>query len=291
MKAGSTCALVTPFTPTGEIDVEALRGLLRFHVESETDGLCVLGTTGEAAVMTMAERETVLKIVVEEVKGKIPILVGTGTIDPAHVKEMTLQAIDLGCDASLVVTPYYVKPPQRGLVKHMLSMADLGLPVVIYNVPGRSGSDMKPESIALCADHPNIIGVKEATGDVGRVQELRDLTGDKLLLLSGDDGTDAEFTLKGGDGCISVTANLAPKQKHDLMMAALAGDKDEVERIGSPLRDLNGKLFCEANPIPVKWAMKRIGKIPTGYCRPPLDELDGDFQPIVEEALRTAGLI
>ena len=291
MKAGSTCALVTPFTPTGDIDVEALRGLLRFHVEGETDGLCVLGTTGEAAVMTMAERETVLKIVVEEVKGKIPILVGTGTIDPAHVKEMTLQAIDLGCDASLVVTPYYVKPPQRGLVKHMLSMADLGLPVVIYNVPGRSGSDMKPESIALCADHPNIIGVKEATGDVGRVQELRDLTGDKLLLLSGDDGTDAEFTLKGGDGCISVTANLAPKQKHDLMMAALAGDKDEVERIGAPLRDLNGKLFCEANPIHVKWAMKRIGKIPTGYCRPPLDELDGDFQPIVEEALRTAGLI
>ena len=271
--------------------MEALRGLLRFHVESETDGLCVLGTTGEAAVMTMAERETVLKIVVEEVKGKIPILVGTGTIDPAHVKEMTLQAIDLGCDASLVVTPYYVKPPQRGLVKHMLSMADLGLPVVIYNVPGRSGSDMKPESIALCADHPNIIGVKEATGDVGRVQELRDLTGDKLLLLSGDDGTDAEFTLKGGDGCISVTANLAPKQKHDLMMAAIAGDKDEVEKIGSPLRDLNGKLFCEANPIPVKWAMKRIGKIPTGYCRPPLDELDGEFQPIVEEALRTAGLI
>ena len=291
MKAGSTCALITPFKPNGEIDIEALRGLLRFHVESETDGLCVLGTTGEAAVMTMAERETVLKIVVEEVKGKIPILVGVGTIDPAHVKEMTLQAIDLGCDASLVVTPYYVKPPQRGLIKHMISMADLGLPVVIYNVPGRTASDLKPESIALCADHPNIIGVKEATGDVGRVEEIRGLTGDKLLLLSGDDGTDAEFTLKGGDGCISVTANLAPKQKHDLMMAALAGDKDEVERIGSPFQDLNGKLFCEANPIPVKWAMKRIGKIPTGYCRPPLDELDGNFQPIVEEALRTAGLI
>ena len=291
MRAGSTCALVTPFTPAGEIDTEALRGLLRFHVESETDGLCVLGTTGEASVMTMAERETVLKIVVEEVKGKIPILAGTGTIDPSHVKEMTLQAIDLGCDASLVVTPYYVKPPQRGLVKHMLSMADLGLPVVIYNVPGRSGSDMKPESIALCADHPNIIGVKEATGDVGRVEEIRSLTGDNLLLLSGDDGTDAEFVLKGGDGCISVTANVAPKQKHDLMMAALAGDTGEVERIGSPLRDLNGKLFCEANPIPVKWATKRIGKIPTGYCRPPLDELDAEFQPVVEEALRSAGLI
>lgn len=291
MRQGSTCALVTPFTETGEIDTESLRALLRFHVESGTDGLCVLGTTGEASVMTMEERATVLKIAVEEVKGEIPILAGTGTIDPAHVKEMTLQAIDLGCDASLVVTPYYVKPPQRGLVKHMLSMADLGLPVVIYNVPGRSGSDMKPESIALCADHPNIIGVKEATGDVSRVDELRELTGDKLLLLSGDDGTDAEFVLKGGDGCISVTANVAPRQKHALMLAALKGDKDEVDRIGGPLKDLNGKLFCEANPIPIKWAMKRIGKIPTGYCRPPLDELDVEFQPVVEEALKAAGLV
>ena len=291
MKPGSTCALITPFTDSGEIDTESLRTLLRFHVESGTDGLCVLGTTGEASVMSMQERETVLKIVVEEVKGKIPILVGTGTIDPVHVKEMTLQAMDLGCDASLVVTPYYVKPPQRGLVKHMLSMADLGLPVCIYNVPGRSGSDMKPESIALCADHPNIVSVKEATGDVSRVDEIRKLTGDKLLLLSGDDGTDAEFVLRGGDGCISVTANVAPKQKHELMMAALRGDKEEVERIGSPFSELNAKLFCEANPIPIKWAAKRIGKIPTGYCRPPLDELDPEFQPIVEEALKAAGLI
>ena len=159
MTPGSTCALVTPYTASGKIDVPALRGLLRFHVENGTDGLCILGTTGEAAVMSMDERATVLTTAVEEVKGKMPILAGTGTIDPVHVKEMTLQAIDIGCDASLVVTPYYVKPPQRGLVKHFLAMADLGLPVIIYNIPGRAQVDFVPESIALVADHPNIIGV------------------------------------------------------------------------------------------------------------------------------------
>ena len=159
MTPGSTCALVTPYTARGKIDVPALRGLLRFHVENGTDGLCILGTTGEAAVMSMDERATVLTTAVEEVKGKMPILAGTGTIDPVHVKEMTLQAIDIGCDASLVVTPYYVKPPQRGLVKHFLAMADLGLPVIIYNIPGRAQVDFVPESIALVADHPNIIGV------------------------------------------------------------------------------------------------------------------------------------
>lgn len=292
MKPGSTCALITPFDPaTGDIDVPALRSLLQFHVESGTDGLCILGTTGEAAVMSMDERATVLKTAVEECKGTIPLLVGTGTIDPAKVKEMTQQAIDLGCDASLVVTPYYVKPPQRGLVKHMLSMADLGLPVVIYNVPGRTGSDMSPESIALCADHDNIIGVKEATGDVTRVDDLRKLTGEKLLLLSGDDGTDAEFVLRGGDGCISVTANVAPREKHELMLAALRGDQEEVKRIGGPLEMLNKKLFVEANPIPIKWAAMRVGKVGSAYCRPPLDEMDPEHHAAVEEALRVAGLI
>lgn len=293
MKAGSTVALVTPFTEAGEIDVPALRNLLRFHAESGTDGLCILGTTGESAVMTMGERELILRTAVEEVKGLMPILAGTGTIDPAHVREMTHQAMDLGCDASLVVTPYYVKPPQRGLVRHMLSCADLGLPVVMYNVPGRSGSDMTPESIAQCAGHDNIVGVKEATGDVTRVDAIRSLlTGDEeLLLLSGDDGTDADFTLRGGDGCISVTANVAPRQKHELMMAAIGGDTEAAAAIGGPLSSLNGDLFCEANPIPVKWALKRMGRIPTGYCRPPLDELDAEFHPRLEAALRTAGLI
>lgn len=297
MRQGSYVALITPMTPTGQIDFNTLRSLLQWHLESGTDGLCILGTTGEAAVMTMAERKAVLDIAVEEVKGKIPILVGTGTIDPEHVKEQTLQAIDCGCDASLVVTPYYVKPPQRALVKHMETMADLGLPVCIYNVPGRTGIDMLPESIAQVAGHPNIVAVKEATGDVSRVARIQEacvangVAKDKLLLLSGDDGSTDEFVLGGGDGCISVTANVAPARMHNLMMAALKKDTEEVERINAPLRRLHQDEFCEANPIPIKWAVKRMGKIDCAYLRPPLDELSPDFHGLLEDALQEAGLL
>lgn len=297
MRQGSYVALITPMTATGKIDLPSLRMLLQFHLESGTDGLCILGTTGEASVMTMAERKSVLDVAVEEVKGKIPILVGTGTIDPQHVKEQTLQAIDCGCDASLVVTPYYVKPPQRALVRHFESMADLGLPVCIYNVPGRTGVDFLPQSIGQVAGHPNIVAVKEATGDVSRVAQIHEaceangVAKDSLLLLSGDDGTTDEFVLGGGDGCISVTANVAPSRMHNLMMAALKKDLEEVQRINSPLRRLHEDEFCEANPIPIKWAMKRIGKIDCAYLRPPLDELSPDLQGLVEGALAEAGLL
>ena len=297
MRQGSYVALVTPMTSTGAIDFAALRTLLRFHLESGTDGLCILGTTGEAAVLTMAERKAVLDVVVEEVKGKIPILVGTGTIDPEHVKEQTLQAIDCGCDASLVVTPYYIKPPQRGLMQHFETMANLGLPVCIYNVPGRTGVDFLPESIGKVAGHPNIVAVKEATGDVSRVSKIREacdaneVNSASLLLLSGDDGSTDKFVLSGGDGCISVTANVAPSQMHNLIMAALKQDVNEVERINASLRNLHRDEFVEANPIPIKWAVKRIGKIDCAYLRPPLDELSPDFTEKVELALKDAGLI
>ena len=297
MRQGSYVALVTPMTNTGALDIPSLRSLLQFHLESGTDGLCILGTTGEAAVLSMQERKMVLDVAVEEVKGKIPILVGTGTIDPEHVKEQTLQAIDCGCDASLVVTPYYVKPPQRGLMRHFETMADLGLPVCIYNVPGRTGVDFLPENIGKLAGHPNIVAVKEATGDVSRVAKIQEaceangVPKDSLLLLSGDDGSTDEFVLTGGDGCISVTANVAPSQMHNLMMAALKKDTEEVQRINSPLRRLHKDEFCEANPIPIKWAVKRIGKIDCAYLRPPLDELSPDLRGVVENALKEAGVI
>jgi len=273
-----------------------LRKLLQFHVESQTDGLCILGTTGEASLMTMSERESVLKIAVEEVKGKIPILVGTGNIDPIQTREMTQQAIDLGCDASLVVSPPYIKPPQRGLINHFTSIADMGLPVVIYNVPGRTGVDVTPETIAACAKHDTIVGVKEATGDVSRVESIRGLTNtlrekNPLLLYSGDDATEGEFVLKGGDGCISVTANLAPVDMHEMMMAALRGDEEETMRINKKLEMLHNRIFCESNPIPAKWALKRLGKIDCDYCRPPLASMDDKYYPHVEEALKFAGLI
>lgn len=297
MRQGSCVALVTPMTNTGAIDIPSLRSLLQFHLESGTDGLCILGTTGESSLLTMAERKRVLDVAVEEVKGKIPILVGTGTIDPTHVKEQTLQAIDCGCDASLVVTPYYIKPPQRGLVRHFETMADLGLPVCIYNVPGRTGVDFLPTNIGKVAGHPNIVAVKEATGDVSRVQKIHEacqengVSKDSLLLFSGDDGSTDEFVLKGGDGCISVTANVAPALMHSLMMAALKKDVKEIERINSPLRRLHQDEFCEANPIPIKWALKRIGKIESAYVRPPLDVLSPEYHGLVEDALKEAGLL
>jgi len=297
MRQGSYVALITPMTDTGAINFPELRSLLQFHLESGTDGLCILGTTGEASVLTMAERKKVLDVAVEEVKGKIPILVGTGTIDPEHVKEQTLQAIDCGCDASLVVTPYYVKPPQRALVRHFESMADLGLPVCIYNVPGRTGVDFQPESIGKVAGHPNIVAVKEATGDISRVAKIQEaceangFAKDSLLLLSGDDGSTDEFVLSGGDGCISVTANVAPSRMHNLMVAALSKNSEEVERINAPMRRLHQDEFCEANPIPIKWALKRMGKIDSAYLRPPLDELSPDYHQLLEDAMKEAGLL
>jgi 4-hydroxy-tetrahydrodipicolinate synthase len=288
--------LVTPFEPdTGKIDFPSLRKLLQFHVASGTDNLCILGTTGEASVLTMQEREQVLKVTVDEVKGKMPILVGTGTINPASVKDMTQQALDCGCDASLVVTPYYVKPPQRCLIQHFTDAAYYGLPVVIYNVPGRTAVDMKDESIAIAALHENIVAVKDATGNLARVKglraELEKLNVENFLLFSGDDSTSIDFVLEGGDGCISVTANVAANAMHRLIVAARQGDAEAAASINDPLKPLHTKLFCESNPIPVKWAVARMGLIVSAYCRPPLDFMDPVFESDVETALRQAGLL
>jgi len=247
----------------------------------------------------MEERKLILDIAVEEVKGDIPLLVGTGAINPLEVREMTLQAIDCGCDAALVVSPPYIKPPQRGLVKHFTDVARLGMPVVIYNVPGRTAVDVTPEAIGICAEmHENIVGVKEATGDVDRVKMIRDVEeklglGEerKLLLYSGDDLTEAEFVLKGGDGCISVTANVAPKEMHEMMMLALEGKEEEVMRINEKLAGIHSDIFCEANPIPAKWALKRMGMIDTAICRAPLMELEEKYYSVVEAALNKAGLM
>lgn len=296
IKQGSIVALVTPFKSNGDIDIVAIRKLLKFHVISQTNGICILGTTGEASLLSLNERRVILETAVEEVKGKIPIIAGTGSINPTEVQEMTLQARDIGCDACLVVSPPYVKPPQRGLIRHFTSVADLGLPVIIYNVPDRTGVDMKPESIALCANHDNIVGVKEATGDLRRIRCIRSLTYETrkdrpLLLYSGDDATSAQFVLNGGDGCISVTANIAPIAVHKLMMAALQGNKEKVKCINEEHEMLNCRIFCEANPIPVKWALKRMGQIENSYCRPPLMELNEKYYKYVEEAMEISGVI
>ena len=298
LRKGSCVALITPMhADTGQIDFPSLERLLDFHVEQQTDNLCILGTTGEASVLSMAERQAVLTTAVQRVKGKLPILVGTGTIDPRHVKAMTQQAADCGCDASLLVTPYYVKPPQRGLIRHAVTAADWGLlPVVLYNVPGRTAVDMTDASVAVAAQHERIVGLKDATGDLQRVSNLRKLLKgrkDDFLLYSGDDATSLDFCLRGGDGCISVTANLAPRAMHDLVMAACSGQDRTMaaESINAQLEFLHKNIFCESNPIPTKYALRRLGMIDSAYCRPPLDELDPKMESLVDAALRHAGLL
>jgi 4-hydroxy-tetrahydrodipicolinate synthase len=291
LNKGSTVALVTPFTSTGEIDEPNLKALLQMHIDADTDNLCILGTTGEASVMSMKERELILTTAVEMCKGKIPILAGCGTINPDHVKEMTQQAIDLGCDANLMVCPYYVKPPQRGLIQMFTSIADMGLPLIMYNIPGRASVNLSDESIVICSQHENIVGLKDATGDLSRLTSVRPLVGDDFLLYSGDDSSSLEFVKQGGDGCISVTANVAPAVMHQIMTHALKGDYEKAEALNEPLKMVHKQLFVESSPMPVKWALQRMGVIDTAYCRPPLDEMDPKFQPHVEEALKAAGLI
>ncbi len=292
IKKGSMVALVTPMKPDGAIDEAQLRALLQWHVASQTDGVVVLGTTGEASTLSFEERARVLDITAEEVKGKIPIVVGTGTIDPKTVVKLTKQAVDHGADASLVVTPYYVKPTQKGLVTHFGFVAEaVDLPCLLYNVPGRTGSDIKPETAAeVAAKHPSVIGIKEATGDVSRVAAIRKLAGEKFLLYSGDDETGAEFVLKGGDGVISVTSNIVPDVMHQLMMAALAKDAKKTEALNKPLELLHQRLFLQSNPIPAKWALYRMGRIGAGI-RPPMTVLEEEFHKPLEEALKAAGAI
>ena len=295
MRRGSTCALITPFTEDNKIDVTGLEKLIDFHLEAGTDNLCVLGTTAEASVMSMDERELALRTIVGRAKGKIPLLVGTGAIDPAQVKKYTQQAIDLGADASLVVSPYYVKPPQRGLIHHFTTMADMGLPVVLYNVPGRTAVDLSDETIATLAQHDKIVGIKDATGDISRLTSLKKALGEEVdrnfLKYSGDDGTTTDFVLEGGDGCISVTANIAPKAMHDMIHAALNGNDQLAMELNEPLNLLHDRLFLESNPIPAKWAAYRSGLTDNAMCRAPLDTMDPQYIPLLEEALATANIL
>ena len=295
MKRGSTCALITPFTADNKIDVPGLEKLIDFHLEAGTDNLCVLGTTAEASVMSMEERELALKTIVGKAKGKMPLLVGTGTIDPASVKKYTQQAIDLGADASLVVSPYYVKPPQRGLIHHFTTMADMGLPVILYNVPGRTAVDISDETIAMLSQHENIVGIKDATGDISRLTSLKSILGEEVsknfLKYSGDDGTTTDFVIEGGDGCISVTANIAPKAMRDMIHAALAGNDQLAMELNQPLTLLHDRLFVEANPIPAKWSAFKMGLTNSPFCRPPLDTMDPQYNDYLEEALVSASIL
>lgn len=296
MKAlhGSMVALVTPMSagvaPETPIDFDAFARLVEFHVASGTDGIVAVGTTGESATLTEDEHCRAIETVVGLVAGRIPVIAGTGANSTHEAIRLTHRARDAGADACLLVTPYYNKPTQEGLYLHHRAIAEaVDIPQILYNVPSRTACDMQPETVARLSRVPNIVGIKEATGDLTRVARLKEGCGADFILLSGDDATACDFILGGGHGVISVTANVAPRLMHDVCAAAARGDGAEAHRLDALLQRLHRDLFVEANPIPVKWAVHGLGLLDAGI-RLPLTWLSEPHWPLIRDAMRHAHL-
>jgi len=288
--AGSIVALVTPMLEDGSIDYAGLRKLIDWHIAEGTNCLGVVGTTGESPTVSIEENCEVIRVSVEHAKGRIPIMAGTGSNSTAQTLRLSRAVDRLGVVAFLIVTPYYNKPTQEGMRRHFSAVADaVTRPLILYNVPGRTGVDLKPDTVIKLAGHPNIKGIKEATGELNRVQVLRDACGPGFSLLSGDDATCCEFMLQGGNGVISVTANVAAAGMRRLCDAARARKRADAERIDSTLQPLHRDLFCESNPIPVKWAVQQMGLIGPGI-RLPLTSLAPQFHAVVLDAMTAAGV-
>jgi 4-hydroxy-tetrahydrodipicolinate synthase len=284
-------ALVTPMQEDGAIDEGSLQRLIDFHVENHSDALVVVGTTGESATLDEQEHCHLIRRAVEMAAGRIPIIAGTGANSTSEAIDLTRCALEAGADACLLVTPYYNKPTQEGLYRHHKLVAEtVPVPQILYNVPGRTGCDMLPATVQRLADIPNIIGIKEATGNMDRARDIMQRCGDRLDLYSGDDATAMELMLLGGKGNISVTANVAPAAMHDMCAAALAGDRETAQAINARLEILHRTLFVESNPIPVKWALHEMGMIPAGI-RLPLTPLADEFHETVRQTLRQAGVM
>ncbi|MCP5143403.1 MAG: 4-hydroxy-tetrahydrodipicolinate synthase [Gammaproteobacteria bacterium] len=294
MFRGSMVALVTPMT-TGvgvqtPLDFARLERLVEFHIEQGTDAIVAVGTTGESATLTEAEHVEVIRRTVEFVGGRVPVIAGTGANSTLEAILWTQQAQDAGADACLLVTPYYNKPTQEGLYLHHKAIADaVDIPQILYNVPGRTACDMQPETVGRLAEVDNIIGIKEATGDISRVARLRELCGDDFMLYSGDDATSLAFMAAGGHGVISVTANVVPALMHQMCAAMLAGDRATAESLDGRMQALHRDLFVESNPIPVKWAVAELGLVAAGI-RLPLTWLAEPAQPVVRKAMAAAGI-
>lgn len=295
MFKGSMVAIATPMqagvVPEAAIDWQALAQLIEFHIEKGTDAIVAVGTTGESATLDESEHGAVIRQVVEQVAGRVPVIAGTGANSTTEAIRLTHHAREVGADACLLVTPYYNKPTQEGLYQHYRTVAEaVDIPQILYNVPSRTACDMQPETVGRLAEIDNIVGLKEAIPDLGRVKKLRELCGDDFMLVSGDDATAMDFMLAGGDGVISVTANVAPKAMHELCVAATAGDRAAASEINQSIEKLHQDLFVESNPIPVKWALHRMGLIQPGI-RLPLTWLSANHEPVVTAALRAAGLL
>lgn len=290
MFSGSIVAVVTPMHVDGSVDFQALDRLVEFHIDNGTNGIVAVGTTGESATLSVEEHIEVVRRVVKSVRKRIPVIAGTGANSTPEAIELTQLAKEAGADACLLVTPYYNKPPQEGLYRHFKLIAEtVDIPQILYNVPGRTACDMKPETVARLAEVRNIVGLKEASGSLDRNRELIELVGDRITLLSGDDDIAVESTIAGFKGVISVTANVAPRQVHDAIAAALAGRFDEARAIVASLRPLHRAMFIESNPIPAKWALARMGLISEGI-RLPLTPLAAEYHGQVLEALKAAGI-
>lgn len=291
MITGSIVALVTPMHPGGALDWAKLDALLAFHLANSTDAVVAVGTTGESATLSPDEHCKVIERVVQQVAGRIPVIAGTGANSTTEAIELTAAAKRLGADACLLVAPYYNKPTQEGLYQHHKAIAEaVNIPQILYNVPGRTGVDMKNETVLRLAEIPNIAGIKDATGDIERGTALiRSLQG-RIPVYSGDDATAASLIAAGAKGNISVTANILPRQMHELCVAAMQGDAQKVETLSALMAELNARLFIESNPIPVKYALHRLGLIDNGI-RLPLTWLDPQYHDTLDAALRKAGLL
>lgn len=290
MITGSIVALVTPMHPDGKVDWEALEKLIAWHAESGTAAIGAVGTTGESATLSVPEHCEVIEFCVRHCAGKMPVIAGTGANATWEAIELTRAAKEAGADAALLVTPYYNRPTQRGLYEHYKAVAEaVAIPQILYNVPGRTAVDMDNETVERLAELDNIVGIKDATGDPARGRDLIARCGDRLAIYSGDDPTAMELILAGGQGNISVTANVAPALVARLCELALAGDREGATAIDQQLQSLNAALFLEANPIPVKWALFHRGRIDSGI-RLPLTTLDEQYHDEVIAALEAAGV-
>jgi 4-hydroxy-tetrahydrodipicolinate synthase len=287
---GSIPAIVTPMHEDGSLDLPAFRKLVDWHVQEGTDGLVVVGTSGESATLDVEEHILMIKTAVEHAAGRLPIIAGAGGNSTAEAIELTKHAKEVGAQASLQVVPYYNKPTQEGMYRHFAKIAeDVDLPVILYNVPGRTVADMSNETILRLAEVPGIVAVKEATGNIDRAAHLIKHAPAGFKIFSGDDPTAIALMLLGGHGNISVTANVAPRQMSELCRAAIAGDVKTAREIHLKLLSLHKNLFIESNPIPVKWALQELGRI-EGGIRLPLTPLDARYHDVVRTALREAGL-
>jgi 4-hydroxy-tetrahydrodipicolinate synthase len=290
MITGSLVAIVTPMHEDGSLDLESFRKLIDWHVAEGTDGIVVVGTTGESPTVNFDEHKELIRVAVEHAKGRIPIVAGTGGNSTAEAIELTESAKHAGATACLSVVPYYNKPTQEGLYRHFRAVAEkVGLPMILYNVPGRTVADLQNDTALRLAQVPSIIGIKDATANIERGSDLVKRAPRDFAIYSGEDSTALALILMGGHGVISVTANVAPKAMHQMCAAALVGDVKKAREINLRILPLHQRLFLEANPIPVKWALAEMGMM-AGGLRLPMTPLSDKFHQPVREALHEAGV-